>query len=276
MGIETDLSTPGIEYSIQGAPWEPYNPALILGGLQTGVTPLEMAHAYNTLEEDGNRISGTMAANSGGPVGILDVHDGGDCVDEGGSDCYQQGDRVPDQTGADGLNEVISKQVIDPSVAQSAKDVLATVVSSGTGERAQTGDPTWGKTGTTDNNGDAWFCGATPKITVCVWVGHPDSVTPMETEFAGAPVDGGTFPAEIFAQVVNAYDDLEAARKAGEDTDIDTTSVPTPEPTTPAPEAPAATPTESVPATSEPATPSAPADSGGGAPASGDGAVAPG
>jgi penicillin-binding protein 1A len=280
MGIETDLSTPGIEYSIQDGPWEPYNPALILGGLQAGVTPLEMAHAYNTLQEDGNRISGTMAANSGGPVGILSVTDGGDCVDDGGTDCYQQGDKVPDQTGADGVNEVISKQVIDPSVATTAKSVLATVVSSGTGERAQTGDPTWGKTGTTDNNGDAWFCGATPKITVCVWVGHADSVTPMETEFAGAPVDGGTFPAEIFAQVVNAYDDLEAARKASEDTDTDTdtdtTSVPTTEPTAPATEAPAATPTESAPATSEPATPSAPADSGGAAPASGDGAVAPG
>ena len=30
----------------------------------------------------------------------------------------------------------------------------------------------WGKTGTTDDNGDAWFCGATPKITACIWVGY--------------------------------------------------------------------------------------------------------
>ena len=95
MGIETDLSTPGIEYSINDGPWQPYNPALILGGLQTGVTPLEMAHAYNTLQEDGRRVSGTMAADSGGPVGILDVYDGGDCVEQGGSNCYQQGSRSP-------------------------------------------------------------------------------------------------------------------------------------------------------------------------------------
>ncbi len=275
MGIETDLSTPGIEYSINDGPWQPYNPALILGGLQTGVTPLEMAHGYNTLQEDGRRISGSMAADSGGPVGILDVYDGGECSEDGGSNCYQQGEPVPDQTGASGVNKVVSKQVIEPTVAQTAKSVLSTVVSSGTGERAATGEPTWGKTGTTDNNGDAWFCGATPKITACVWVGHADSVTPMETEYAGAPVDGGTFPALIFAQVVNAYEDLEAARNAGDDTDTDSTTVPT-EPTVPTTEAPAApAPTESAPEPTEPATPSAPAD-GGAAPASGDGAVAPG
>ena len=181
MGIETDLSTPGTDYSINDGPWEPYNPALILGGLSTGVTPLEMAHAYNTLQEDGNRISGSMAADSGGPVGILDVTDGGDCK----VDCYQEGDPVADQTGASGVNKVISKPAVDPAVAETAKSVLSTVVSDGTGHLAQTGDPTWGKTGTTDDNGDAWFCGATPRITACIWVGYPDTVTPMETHFDG-------------------------------------------------------------------------------------------
>jgi penicillin-binding protein 1A len=280
MGIETDLSTPGIEYSIQEGPWEPYNPALILGGLQTGVTPLEMAHAYDTLQEDGNRVSGTMAADSGGPVAILDVTDGGDCVDEGRSDCYQDGDPVPDQTGASGVNKPITKQVIDPTVADTAKSVLSTVVTSGTGKRAQTGHTLWGKTGTTDNNGDAWFCGATAQITACVWVGYPNSVTPMETEFAGAPVDGGTFPAEIFAQVVNAYDDLEAARKAGEATSDSSSDSTTVAPTTVAPTTTSAAPattTDSAPADQ---TPSAPAGGGaggtGGAAPSSAGAVSPG
>jgi penicillin-binding protein 1A len=283
MGIETDLSTPGIEYSIQDGPWEPYNPALILGGLQTGVTPLEMAHAYNTLQEDGNRVSGTMAANSGGPVGILDVYDGGDCVDDGGTTCYQDGKPVPDQTGASGVNEPVTKQVLDPSVATTAKGVLSTVITSGTGKRAQTGHTLWGKTGTTDNNGDAWFCGATKEITACVWVGHADSVTPMETEFAGAPVDGGTFPAEIFAQVVNAYDELEAARKAGEDTDTssttDSSSVPSTESVAPSTDTAPAAPTDSAPAPTD----TAPAGGGGGstgggtAPSTGSaGGVSPG
>ena len=106
--------------------------------------------------------------------------------------------------------------MIDPGVASEAKSILSTVVSSGTGRLAQTGDPTWGKTGTTDDNGDAWFCGATPKITACVWVGFPNSVTPMETEYGGSPVDGGTFPALIFSGVVDAYDSIIASRDAGD------------------------------------------------------------
>jgi penicillin-binding protein 1A len=106
--------------------------------------------------------------------------------------------------------------------------VLTTVVTSGTGKNAQTGEPTWGKTGTTDDNGDAWFCGATDEITVCVWVGHADTVEPMKTEFGGSPVDGGTFPALIFADVVNAYTSLEDARKAGQDPDVESSGTTSP------------------------------------------------
>ena len=223
MGIETDLST-GTEYSIADGPFEPYNPALILGGLETGVNTLEMAHAYSTLAADGERLSGTMAASSGGPVAIFDVREGVD--DDGEPYDFGDGPPVSDQTGASGENETIAKQVVDPTVAATAKDVLSTVVTSGTGENAQTGESTWGKTGTTDDNGDAWFCGATEEITACVWVGHADTVEPMKTEFAGNPVDGGTFPALIFADIVNAYETLADARKAGEDPEVDDVVIP--------------------------------------------------
>jgi penicillin-binding protein 1A len=212
MGIQTPVST---------------NPAMILGGLQEGVTPLEMAHAYETLATGGLRISGTMAASSGGPVGIDRVED-------------EDGEVVEDNTGASGDNKVVAKQVIDPTAAETAVDVLESVVASGTGTNAVTGEYTWGKTGTTDDNADAWFVGATEDITVAVWVGHPDSATPMRTEFGGNPVDGGTFPALIFADIVNAYVTLEAADDA-EDGDVESPSVPTtpvpaPESPTPAPE----------------------------------------
>ena len=282
MGIETDLSTPGTDYSVNGGPWEPYNPALILGGLSTGVTPLEMAHAYNTLQEGGNRISGSMAADSGGPVGILDVTDGGDCK----VDCYQEGDPVADQTGASGVNKVISKPAVDPAVAETAKSVLSTVVSDGTGHLAQTGVPTWGKTGTTDNNGDAWFCGATPRITACIWVGYPDSVTPMETLYNGGPVDGGTYPALIFSEIVNAYDDLEAARapdgKSHSKSDstsastvpTDTATVPPATTTESAPAAPATSPPPPPPPAAPPA--GGGGDTGGAAAPAAGGGVAPG
>jgi penicillin-binding protein 1A len=218
LGIDTDLSS-DTRYSIDGRPFEPYNPALILGGLTEGVTTLEMAHAYETVAEDGNRISGTMASSPGGPVGIIKVTN-------------QDGDDVEDKTGASGVNEVTKKQEIDPAVAASARDILTTVVTSGTGKRAQTSEPTWGKTGTTDNNGDAWFVGSTPDITVAIWVGHADSVIPMETEFGGAPVDGGTIPAETFADIVNAYLGVMATHEAENPTDSSdttdtTTSVPT-------------------------------------------------
>ena len=219
MGIETDLST-DIEYSIDGGEFQPYNPAMILGGLETGVTPLELAHAYNTIAAGGERLSGTMASSAGGPLGIVDVYDG-----EG----FQEGDPVPDETGASGINQVVGKQVISEESATTAREVLATVVSSGTGANAATGEPTWGKTGTTDDNGDAWFCGATEEITACVWVGHADTVTPMLTEFGGAPVDGSTFPALIFADLVNAYTALEEQRKAGEDPEPGDEEIPEPE-----------------------------------------------
>jgi penicillin-binding protein 1A len=269
MGIDTDLSsTNGYEYSIQDGPWQPYNPALILGGLETGVTSLEMAHAYNTLAADGKRLSGTMASNSGGPVGILDVMDGAECSDP--PNCYQVGDPVPDQTGATGVNELVAKQVIDPGVAATAKDVLSTVVSSGTGRRAQNSEPTWGKTGTTDNNGDAWFCGATPKITACVWVGYRDTVTPMETEFAGGPVDGGTFPALMFSQIATAYDEVQAAHAANHGSSDSTTAAP---PVTDTGVVPPVTETTAPPTTAAPPTDTAPPDTSS-APASGNGAPA--
>ncbi len=273
LGIETDLST-DIEYSIGGNDFAPYNPAMILGGLETGVTPLEMAHAYSTIAADGQRLSGTMAANAGGPVGIIEVLDGEE---------YGEGDPVADQTGASGENKLDAEQVIDPAVAAEAKSILTTVVTSGTGQRAQTGETTWGKTGTTDDNGDAWFCGATEEITTCVWVGHPDTVTPMLTEFAGAPVDGGTYPALIFASVVNAYEALADVREAEEDSEepddsADATEV---EADVVAPET-EATPTEDATVAPEPETqesaetqtPAPAAPAGGGGSTGGD-AVAP-
>ena len=43
----------------------------------------------------------------------------------------------------------------------------------GTGVGAYFGRPAAGKTGTTDNYADAWFCGYTPNLEATVWVGYP-------------------------------------------------------------------------------------------------------
>jgi membrane peptidoglycan carboxypeptidase len=72
-------------------------------------------------------------------------------------------------------------------------------VQSGTGKRAALADrPVAGKTGTTENYGDAWFVGYTPQLVTAVWVGYPNTLRPMETEFHGESVAGGTFPALIW------------------------------------------------------------------------------
>ena len=70
----------------------------------------------------------------------------------------------------------------------------------GTGRRAALADrrAVAGKTGTTENYGDAWFVGYTPQLAVAVWVGYPDRLQPMLHEFNGDPVAGGTYPALIW------------------------------------------------------------------------------
>ncbi len=49
---------------------------MTLGGLEVGVTPLEMSYAYSTIANDGERVSGSLASSPGGPVGIIDVREG--------------------------------------------------------------------------------------------------------------------------------------------------------------------------------------------------------
>jgi penicillin-binding protein 1A len=270
MGIQTDLSTKN-KYSIDGGPFEPYPPAMTLGGLEVGVTPLEMSYAYSTLANDGERVSGSLASYKGGPLGMISVKDGPG----------EEADFVDTNEGDSGENEVIEQRAIDAGVAGEVKSVLEANVDGGTGERAAFGGYAWGKTGTTENNGDAWFCGGTTDVTACVWVGHAETNTPMETEYAGAPVDGGTFPALIWADVMSAWEGLKDARKESDDEDAEVDTEATapvapapvetapvapvePAPTEPVPEAPVE---EAAPAPAEPAAP-APAG-GGGAPAAG-------
>ena len=178
MGIRTKLSA---------------NPAMTLGGLEEGVTPLEMAYAYSTIANDGRRVSGTLGS-TGGPVGIESVEGRGIRGDEG-------------------TNKKVAKRVFPAWVGQTAKDMLSLVVSSGTGKAAQVADePIWGKTGTTENYGDAWFVGSNGELTVAVWVGYPDKLIPMKYEFAGGPVAGGTYPAEIFADFMGSWVEIRETR----------------------------------------------------------------
>jgi penicillin-binding protein 1A len=175
------------------------NPSMVLGGLELGVTPLGWTYAYSTIGNNGDRVSGTLAPRPGdSPVAYTQVTD-------------RDGHTIKD-----GDNDSTHKQVIPEGVAEEAKGILETVVSSGTGTNAQIGHSgQWGKTGTTENNGDAWFCGGVEdEVTACVWVGYADTTTPMTTLYNGGPVMGGTFPALIWASVISAWEEIKAERAA--------------------------------------------------------------
>jgi penicillin-binding protein 1A len=175
------------------------NPAMVLGGLQVGVTPLGWTYAYSTIGNNGDKVSGTLAPRPGtSPVAFTEVTDTDGHLIKGGE------------------NDSLHDQVIEQGTAEEAKGILETVVSSGTGTKAQIGaEGQWGKTGTTENNGDAWYCGGIEdEVTACVWVGYANSVTPMETLYEGGPVMGGTFPALIWASVIRAWEELKATHAA--------------------------------------------------------------
>ena len=105
---------------------------------------------------------------------------------------------------------------LGPNGAAIVDSLLERVVTEGTGRRAALSDrPAAGKTGTTENYGDAWFVGYTPQLVVAVWVGYPNRLTPMLTEYHGKQVAGGTFPADIWKTFMLAADKADKLPPAG-------------------------------------------------------------
>jgi penicillin-binding protein 1A len=95
--------------------------------------------------------------------------------------------------------------VLERGAALQTIDILKGVLTGGTARRypLDNGRPAFGKTGTQEDNTNAWFVGATRQLTTAVWVGDPDAYTAMSgiPEFRAVGVNkvqGGTFPAEIW------------------------------------------------------------------------------
>jgi penicillin-binding protein 1A len=87
--------------------------------------------------------------------------------------------------------------VIPDWVAAEVVRILEANMTGGTGTGAYFGKTSAGKTGTTDDYADAWFCGFTPALTSVVWIGYPQGEIPMRSVH-GISVSGPTFPATIW------------------------------------------------------------------------------
>jgi penicillin-binding protein 1A len=138
-------------------------------------TPLDMARAYTAFADGGKRIDGSIFGNQ--PRVVQSIVSGGNSE----------------------ANVPVPKQVLTSTQAATIDQLLQGVVQGGTGTAAALpGREVAGKTGTTENYGDAWFVGFTPQLVAAVWVGYPDKLIPMTNNFHGRPVAGGTFPALIW------------------------------------------------------------------------------
>ena len=160
----------------------PVVPSLVLGSGE--VSPLDMAVGYSTFANRGVRND---------PILVTRIEQ----VDEQGNV------RVLDQAVPS------EERVLTEQQADLVTYCLREVIEGGTGESADFGKPAAGKTGTTQNNKDAWFVGYTPTLTASVWLGYadplPDGTVP--TMDADSPVSrsrglsgvtGGSLPATIW------------------------------------------------------------------------------
>jgi penicillin-binding protein 1A len=133
----------GITSSLESVPAEG------IGGLAEGVTPLEMADAYATLANGGIHHD---------PTAISKVE-------------------FPKNGKIDDLGSDAGERVLTPGEAYEVTRILEGVITSGTGAGyTSIGCASEaGKTGTSEEESDAWFVGYTPMFSTAVWVGHPQS-----------------------------------------------------------------------------------------------------
>jgi membrane peptidoglycan carboxypeptidase len=149
-------------------------PSISLG--VTAVTPLEQATAYATLAAGGVRAEPFLVER---------------VVDRSGEVVYEAAPQP--------------ERVLDGALAADVTHALQQVVAQGSGRAAAlAGRPAAGKTGTTSGNTAAWFVGYTPEVAtaVALFTDRSDRALPS---FAGvSEVTGGSLPARIWGQYMNA------------------------------------------------------------------------
>lgn len=152
-----------------------YRLATALGGFTNGVSALEMASGFATIENDGYYRT---------PTCIVKIEDGNGTV------LYNSGQ-----------NPVL---IYKKNAARMMTDVLKGVITNGTGKGLDLGDmPCAGKTGTTNDQKDGWFVGYTRYYTTSVWVGYD-----MPKKLEG--LMGNTYPGKIWQSFMSkAHEGLE-------------------------------------------------------------------
>lgn len=173
--------------------------SLALGTLD--VSPLEMARAYATFAARGVRPRITPIRR----------------VENGTGKCLL-GYGMPKKMKCKKNLSTDGKRVIEENSVDVLSRALTGVVEDGTATSAQIGRPVAGKTGTTQDNRDAWFAGYVPQMATVVWMGYPvekgpdkkagtaDDVSPLMNYCGlaycrpvhGIDVTGGSFPAQIW------------------------------------------------------------------------------
>ena len=152
-------------------------PAMVLGPNNTTVE--DMADVYATFANAGVRVPPTVVTKITGPDGSV---------------IYQHAHS--------------QSKAIEPAVAAQVSTALQGVITGGTGTSANIGREAAGKTGSAQNNTDAWFCGYVPQLATAVWVGFAEpranpsgqrSLVPMTSPNTRITVFGGTYPARIWA-----------------------------------------------------------------------------
>jgi membrane peptidoglycan carboxypeptidase len=159
------------------SPIEPY-PSTAIGGLGTGVSPLEMASAYATFAGGG-------------------IHRAPYAVERVERVSYGTSESLYD-------HRLTGRRVMTGNQAAIANEVLRGVVEDGTATMFHDLDeeidrPSAGKTGTTNNFADAWYVGYTPRLCTSVWVGYPEGRRSMVGVHGIEEPNGETMPMDIWS-----------------------------------------------------------------------------
>ena len=148
-------------------------PSAVLGTNEA--TTLDLASAYSSFAADGLHAEPVFVTRVTGPDGAV---------------IYQA--------------PKARTRVLAPTTSRAVTGVLQEVVTRGTGTRARIGRQVAGKTGTSEDNVDAWFVGYTPELATAVWIGFPGGSEAMTTPRTRLTVTGGTWPAQIWQRYQGA------------------------------------------------------------------------